>query len=385
MDHMTKLPSLLILSFSPIRSDPRVLKQVELFKGKYAVSTCAYGAAPDGVAEHFELPADARGWSSDKVGLISRQYARVYNGMTAVQEARKILPRRHFDIIIANDLNTLPLALELEPLLGVHSDLHEYAPSEKESDKKWRLFVAPFMRWICRRYLPAARSVTTVSQGIADEYHRKFGVDVGVVTNAAPYSASEVTPTGSAIKIIYSGAGQRYRKIELIIEAMRGVRDEIQLDFVVMPNEPDYVNELKRLADTLPNVKFLETVPYEQLVPLMRNYDVGMCFLPNSTFNLQHALPNKFFESVQARNGIIIGPSPAMVSLVEQYGIGTVAADFTVESLHTTLESLTPEIVSGWKSAADTAAKPLSAESQVLVWREAIERIANGQNAAKTD
>ena len=128
MDSMTDLPSLLILTFSPLRSDPRVLKQVELFKDKYRVVTCAYGEAPDGVAEHFALPEDSRGWPSDKVGLISRQYGKVYNSLPAVQSARAILPKGSFDIILANDLNTLPLALDLAPKMGVHAGLHEFAP-----------------------------------------------------------------------------------------------------------------------------------------------------------------------------------------------------------------------------------------------------------------
>ncbi|MBP2413767.1 glycosyltransferase involved in cell wall biosynthesis [Arthrobacter stackebrandtii] len=373
---MSSLPSLLILTFSPIRSDPRVLKQVELLKGKYQVSTCAYGAAPDGIDSHFPLPTDSRGWTSDRIGLITRQYGRVYNGMTAVQEARKILPVGHFDIILANDLNALPLALDLKPRLGVHADLHEYAPSEKESDLKWRLFVAPFMRWICRKQLPMATSVTTVSQGIADEYHRRFGVEVGVVTNAAPYLEAEPTPTAAPLKVIYSGAGQRYRKIELIIDAMKGVDDKVQLDFVVMPNEPDYVDELKRSAANLPNVRFIDPVPYEELVSLIRNYDVAMCFLPNSTFNLQNALPNKFFEAVQARIGVITGPSPAMVALVESYGLGVVTKDFSTEALRTALNGLTETETARWKTAANDAAWTLSAESQVALWDVAISDIA---------
>jgi len=182
---MSSLPSLLILSFSPIRSDPRVLKQVELFKGKYKVSTCAYGDAPDGVDEHFALPDDSRGWPSDKVGLISRRYTRVYDGLPAVQSARAILPKGSCDVVLANDLNTLPLAFELEPRLGVHADLHEFAPREKEDNLKWRLFIAPFMRWLCSRYLHLAASVTTVSQGIAEEYTKDYGMPVRVVTNAA--------------------------------------------------------------------------------------------------------------------------------------------------------------------------------------------------------
>lgn len=373
---MPSLPSLLILTFSPIRSDPRVLKQVELFKGKYRVSTCAYGDAPDGVDDHYPLPTAARGWSSDKLGLITRQYERVYGGMTAVQEARRIIPRGQFDIILANDLNTLPLALELQPRLGVHADLHEYAPSEKESDSRWRIFVAPFMRWMCRKYLPLAASVTTVSQGIADEYCNRFGVQVGVVTNAAPFLEAEPTQTAAPLKVIYSGAGQRYRKIELIIDAMKGVDEKVHLDFVVMPNEPDYVDELKRSAVDLPNVRFIDPVPYEELVSLIRNYDVAMCFLPNSTFNLQNALPNKFFEAVQARIGVITGPSPAMVALVESYGLGAVTIDFSAEALRAALNELTENETARWKSAANDAAWTLSAESQVALWESAIAEIA---------
>ena len=245
LDRTAELPSLLILTFSPIRSDPRVLKQVELFKGKYRVSTCGYGGAPEGIENHFALPDDARGWSSDKIGLLTRRYGRVYDGMTAVAAARRILPRGEFDVVLANDLNTLPLALELEPRLGVHADLHEFAPREKEADPKWRLAVAPFMRWLCRRYLPLASSVTTVSQGIAEAYAEDYGVPVNVVTNAAPYTAAEVRPVGRPLRLVHSGAAQRYRQLERLVEAMTDAPDGLTLDMIVMPNEPDYLEELK--------------------------------------------------------------------------------------------------------------------------------------------
>ena len=104
-----------------------------------------------------------------------------------------------------------------------------------------------------------------------------------------------------------------------------------------------------------------------------------MCFLPNSTFNLQNALPNKFFEAVQARIGVITGPSPAMVTLVKEYGLGAVTEDFSVEALRATLEGLTAAEVADWKIAANAAAGPLSAESQVALWESAIAGIAKAQ------
>ena len=381
MDRMTDLPSLLILTFSPIRSDPRVLKQVELFRGKYRVTTCGYGDAPDGVDRHFALPADSRGWPSDKLGLVARRYPRVYTGLTAVSAARSILPRDDFDVILANDLNTLPLALELRPRLGVHADLHEFAPREKEDDLKWRLFVAPFMRWLCRRYLPLAKSVTTVSQGIADEYTKDYGVAAGVVTNAAPYSERSVRPVGTPVRLIHSAAGQRYRKLENFIEAMRDAPAWLTLDMIVMPNEPDYVAELKQKAALVPSIRFRDPVPYSQLVSTLSEYDVSLVFLPPTNFNLKNALPNKFFEAVQARIGLIVGPSPAMVALVEQYGLGAVTPDFSAASLRETLHGLTPEKIAAWKTAADAAARPLSAESQVLAWQQAVEDIVTTQAA----
>ncbi|MBT1003038.1 glycosyltransferase [Paenarthrobacter sp. DKR-5] len=379
---MTERPLLLILSFSPIRSDPRVLKQVELFKDKYRLATCGYGAAPEGVEEHYALPEDAQGWASDKAALITRRYAKVYNGLSAVVAARRALPKARFDIILANDLNTLPLALELQPRLGVHSDLHEFAPREKDEDPKWRLFVAPYLRWLCRKYLPKAASVTTVSDGIAAQYSKDYGVDAGVVTNAAPYVEGEVHPVGEKIRLIHSAAGQRYRKIENFIEAMRTAPDWLTLDLIVMPNEPDYVAELRELAEGVPGVKLRDPVPYKELVRTLSEYDVSIVFLPPTNFNLRNALPNKFFEAVQARLGVIVGPSPAMVALVERYGFGGVTEDFSAAKLSETLHSLTPELVATWKKAADAAAVPLSAESQVRLWEEKIAHLAQKAPAA---
>ncbi|MDJ0312984.1 glycosyltransferase [Arthrobacter sp. H35-D1] len=379
---MTDLPSLLILTFSPLRSDPRVLKQVELFKDKYRVVTCAYGEAPDGVAEHFALPEDSRGWPSDKVGLVSRQYGKVYNSLPAVQSARAILPKGSFDIILANDLNTLPLALDLAPKMGVHADLHEFAPREKEDNLKWRLFIAPFMRWLCSRYLPSAASVTSVSQGIADEYLKDYGTPTEVVTNAAPYVQGTVKPVGEKVRLIHSAAGQRYRKLENFIEAMKDAPEWLTLDMIVMPNEPDYVAELKALAAAVPAITFRDPVPYRDLVATLGEYDVSVVFLPPTNFNLKNALPNKFFEAVQARIGLIVGPSPAMMGLVREYGLGAITEDFSAESLRKTLLSLTPAAITEWKRAADAAANPLSAEAQVSVWEAAIARIAAIDGAA---
>ncbi|MFK0071541.1 glycosyltransferase [Arthrobacter woluwensis] len=369
-------PSLLIVSFSHIPSDPRVLKQVELFKRRYHVTTCGLGEGPEGVDEHIALPADAQAWPADRVSLILRRYEHVYGAIPAVAAAREALRGRRFDMILANDLNTVPLAVELQPRLGVHADLHEYAPSEKETVRTWRWFVAPYQRWLCRTYFPSLASGTTVSQGIADRYSAEFGMPFGVVTNAAPFQEWSPGATGPGIRLIHSGAAQRYRRLELMIDAMKEAPEGVTLDLVLMPNELDYLEELRERGSSVPGVSFRDPVPHAEIVSDLRHYDLALVFLPPSTFNLKQSLPNKLFEAVQARLGVIVGPSPAMQTLVEQHGFGTVIDDFEPETLASAIKSLTPETVDGWKQAAHRAAAPLSAEEQVKGWESALAAMA---------
>ncbi len=365
-------PSLLILSFSRIVSDPRVLKQVQLFRDDYDVSTCGMGPAPDGVVRHFEVQADARAWVDDKRSIVLRRFARAYDNIQAVVAAQRILPVASFDAILSNDLNTLPLALSLAPHRGVHADLHEFAPREKEDDLKWRLFVAPFMRWLCRTFLSRAASVTTVSWSIAAEYEKDYGVHCGVVTNAAPFADREPQPVHSPIRIVHSAAGQRYRRLETFVDLMRHAPPGIELDLIVVPNEPSYVAELKRLGAGVSGLRFRDPVPYPELVATLAEYDLALTFLPPTNFNLANALPNKFFEAVQARIGLVIGPSPEMARILTEYGLGAITADFSVESLRGVLAELDPATITEWKRAAHSAARALSSEEQVRGWTQPI-------------
>ena len=369
---MSARPSLLIVSISKIVSDPRVLKQVQLFRDVYDVSTCGQGPAPEGVVRHFELPADARGWVDDKASVLLRRYARGYWNIQAVKAAKAILPVAAFDGVLANDLNTVPLALSLQPRLGVHADLHEFAPREKEDNLQWRLFVAPFMRWLCRTYLPRVTSATTVSAGIAREYEKDYGVEFDVVTNAAPYAEREPRPVGDPIRLIHSAAGQRYRRLENFIEVMKDAPPGIELDLIVVPHEPSYVAELKQLGSGVPHLHFRDPVPYAQLVDTLAEYDAAIAFLPPTNFNLANALPNKFFEAVQARIGLIIGPSPEMARILDEYELGVATADFEVDSLRKALAGLDRETMANWKRAAHRAARALSSEQQMQGWSRAI-------------
>ncbi|TBN55951.1 glycosyltransferase family 1 protein [Glaciihabitans arcticus] len=372
---MSSRPSLLIISFSTLISDPRVTKQIEIFKDRYDLYTCGMGPAPEGVKHHYEIPFGTRDWVLDRFAMVTRQYHRAYWDLPAVKLAQELLPVDHFDAVFANDIASVPVALSLKAKKGTHADLHEYFPELKNNDLQWRLFVSPYMKWLCATYLPQATSRTAGSAGFARRYTEDLGIPFGVVTNAAPFADREPTSVGDPIRMICTTAGARARKIEIIIEAMRGVTSNVVLDLIVMPNEPDYVASLKELGAGVPGVSFRDPVDYDRLVDTVAEYDVALSFIPPTNASKALALPNKFFEGVQARVGVIIGPGPEMTPLLEKYDLGESSADYSVEALRATLNGLNAEKVERWKQSAHRAAPELSSEEQVKVWFAAVQAI----------
>jgi hypothetical protein len=370
-------PRLLILSFSPIASDARVLKQVALFRDDYEVTTCGYGDAPDGVAHHIRVPDEFAIWRYPRLLVVLRQYRRAYRGNEAIAFAQKALSGARFDVVLADDVDAVPLALALRPASGVHADLHEYSPRQHEEVLRFRLFVKPFIEWMCRRYVSRASSWTTVSSGLAKEYERVFGFRPEVVTNAAPYVDAAPTPAHAPTRLVHSGAALRNRHLQTLFDGILAARSGATLDLYLTPNDPGYLAELRSgAAATDGRITVHDPVPYAALAETLRSYDAGVHILPPLNFNNTWALPNKMFDYVQARLAVIVGPSPEMAQYVEKYGVGAVTRDFSSAALAELVDELDAETVDRMKAASDAHARELSSESQVLVWKRAINALA---------
>jgi len=367
--------TLLILSFSPIAGDARVLKQVAEFAPDFDVVTCGYGPAPEGVVEHIRIPDEVRADDLDGRLITLHLYRRAYWSLGAVKWSLAALAGRLWDVVLANDVEAVPVALRLRSRAGVHADLHEYSPLLHEENPAWKRRISPYVSWVCRRYLPRVASATTVSRGLQREYAAQFGVHTELVTNAAPYADVAPSPVHDPIRLVHSGACLRNRALH---ETIAGVAEAtgVSLDLYLTPNDPRYLQELKDAAElTSGRVRVLDPVPYAQLGETLRGYDVGVHVLAPTNFNNRWALPNKLFDYVQARLGVLIGPTPEMAEFVTEHGIGVVAGGFGAQDIAQALGALTPDDVSGFKRAAAACASEVSAQTQTRVWRSAVERL----------
>lgn len=381
-------PRVLVLSFSPIIRDPRVLRQIRLFRDFADVISCGYGEAPEGVIEHIQIPDRFKSWRTSYKNvaalLVLRRHKRLYFQSERVQFVQNRIPEGSVDVVVANDVLAVPLALVLRPTRGVHADLHEYAPKQGENDMRWRLLVGPLMHWACRGYVTKADSASTVGKRIAEEYASVYSIaEPAVVPNASAYDDRFApTPVQSPLRLIHTGAAGRGRKIEVMIDAVKRANElrpgTATMDLVLVPGEQRYIDELAVRAAGIPDgaVQMKPPVAFDQIVPMLQQYDVGIFVCPPSTFNLEHTLPNKFFEFIQARLAIVIGPSPEMARLIEEYQVGRVASGFDAESTAQVLVELTETIVSDLKENAHKAAYPLSSEQLTRPWMDAVRNLA---------
>lgn len=380
-------PRVLVLSFSPIQRDPRVLRQIRYFSEFADVLSCGYGGSPDGVVEHIEIPERFKPWRSNyKVVaslLAARFHERLYFDSDRVKFVLRSIPAGSVDVVVANDALAAPVGVALRPRKGLHADLHEYAPRQGEDKLQWKLLIGPLMHWACRRYVTQADSVTTVAKGIAEEYASVYHIaEPAVVPNASYYDERfSPTPVESPLRVIHAGAAGRGRKIEIMMDAVKRANELkpgcVTFDVVLVPGDQSYIDELTAKANTIPNaaVRVLPPVPFDQIVELLHGYDIGFYLCPPSNFNMLHALPNKLFEFVQARLAVVIGPSPEMERVTLQHGFGLVTEGFDAESAARVLVALTPEQVASMKQASHEAARTLSAESVSAPWIDAVKKL----------
>jgi hypothetical protein len=362
---------LLVICFSNLSEDPRVQRQLRALSAWFDIT--AAGFSDPRIAGVDFVPLSSRYWSLREKAILAlmlkaRMYERAYWSAVSVRSALVNLQTARFDLILANDLNTLPLALRLAGTTPVVLDAHEFAPAEFEDVWRWRFFFRRHNEYLCARYIPHVAGMITVSDGIAAAYRERYGVEVSVVPNTPEYALlepSEVAP--DTIRLIHHGAAIPSRRIELMIELADLLDPRFHLDLVLVPTVPAYHKTLCALAAHNPRIRILPPLPMRDLVNNANAYDIGLILYPPNSLNMRHALPNKFFEFIHARIGIALGPSVEMAPLAHRFGCGVIAPDFTPVALAGVMNRLTREQVVALKRGADMAARELCYENNAGV------------------
>lgn len=355
------------------------MRQVRLLEGDYRLTVAGYGPRPDADIQFVALersPASIVRKAFWAAKLMLGAFDSYYWNQQQVRSAIAQLGAEKFDLVIANDVSSAPLAFRLAGDAPVMVDAHEYSPREFEDRRLWRVLFGRYIHDLCARFLPRAAAMTTVCRGIADEYERVYGVAPVVIHNAPFDQCMKPSPmVEGRIRLIHHGAAIRSRHLVVMIEMMAYLDERFSLDFMLMESDSSYMQELREAAKSDPRIRFIPPVPMPEICRHLNDYDIGVFLLPPVNFNYEHALPNKFFEFVQACLGIAIGPSPEMASLLRIYQCGVVSDSFSARSLASSLQRLDASAVAAFKNASHAAVAELSYEHDGKVLLSEVARL----------
>jgi hypothetical protein len=361
---------ILILSYSHLKSDPRIQRQIKALKDNFDIEVSGFSDSGDASISFFSIYSEPPFSMFRKLKRLfqfaTRQYD-LYYWDSGKKELVEKLKKRNYDLIIANDIQTLPLALEIgNPAGNVFFDAHEYHPKEFEDSFKWQLFHRPYTEYLCKKYIPKAAFFSTVCEGIAIEYEKYLEKKPVVITNAAYYA--DIIPSDvidGQIKLIHHGAAIPGRQIENMIDVMKHLDNNYSLFLMLTGKGNLYYNELMKRASVYKNIFFIDPVPFDSIITEINKYDIGIYCLPPSNFNNHFALPNKFFEFIQARLSIVVTPNPEMAKLVKKYDLGVITKDYQSETMAKEIKQLSVKQITQFKKNANQAAKVLCAEENM--------------------
>jgi hypothetical protein len=374
-------PRILCISFSDIKADARVLRQLDVLAEFGDVTTLGYGDKPDAAAEHLRIDSALPSLPQTLAGvalLALRSYKHLELKAPAVRAAADLVAGRTFDLVVANEARALPLAHHVAGGAPVWGDMHEWAPEERVHVLSWRLLIKPFMTYVCAKYLPRTQAVTVVNDSIARLYEQEFGCTTATVRNARAFEELRPSPESpDTIRLVHSGAAVPGRNLEGMIQAVGMLGPGYSLDFYLVPARDGgkYLRVLESLASGPNKVTFHPPVSPADLPAVLNRYDVGIFSLPPQTRNHALMLPNKFFDFVQARLAIVFSPSPETSRLIERYDLGAVTEDFSPESLARTLQQLDRNRITASKANAHASALELSSKVDEDTEREILRRL----------
>lgn len=280
---------------------------------------------------------------------------------------------RKFDLLVANDLDTLlanylASTLKRKPLLY---DSHEFFTGVPELENN------SFARkvWISleRLIFPRLRYIVTVNDSIAALYNKMYHKEVKVIRNipeipllSNPLQVEELRnsiPIENGNKLlIMQGAGINVdRGAEEAVQAMQYL-DSVTLLII---GSGDVIGKLKAMVKEHhldAKVKFLDKMPFDQLMNYTRIADAGLTLDKDTNINYRLSLPNKLFDYIHAGIPVLASFVPEVKKIVEQYNIGVVIENHDPRHIadKITFMFADNDRYATWKKNLITAARQLS-------------------------
>ncbi len=178
-------------------------------------------------------------------------------------------------------------------------------------------------KYIEKKYYRKADAHITVSKSVAEEYEKRLGISFSVIRNVPYKTTYHVNPDidKKPFIILYQGALNAGRKLEVLIDAMDNL-DDCECWLI---GEGDLSKQLREQAaqNEFPErIKFWGYLSPTRLKEITPKAHLGYNLLDAKSLSYQCSLANKTFDYIQAGVLGLHSPLPEYKRLFEQYKVG---------------------------------------------------------------
>jgi glycosyltransferase involved in cell wall biosynthesis len=342
----------IVLSYSNLEKDSRVLRQINwLNESGISVDAAGLGGKPFGVESFFKIspPKLVHRLLLYVLSSSPQRSASLLNSLKKSSFLQS-MRRGEYSTVILNDLDFLAFdelfSAAEEGKARIILDLHEFFPDLGGT----LLFKALHERYYkyLQRQIPNRNlaGFITVSPEIASLYSKQLDKSFFSIENIPEGMDSsrnkleeniELTKDGTKeFNLVYHGNPGKGRGLYHLLLAMRFVKGKVVLNLVLSGSKAG-ARSLKFFSNILAlkdKARFWPPVEPHQVTGFISQFDLSVIFFPppHST-SINFSLPNKFFESLSAGLGVLVGPNPAMRSIVQRFGCGVVLNDWNIRDL----------------------------------------------------
>lgn len=377
------MAKILILCAANPALNPRPNRMIKLLQNKHKVYAMGIHTTPIEGIETFSYPAyKKRGLLEEFKLYVDVFFSRWQNLIYTHNrlEIVEVLKSHSFDIIICHDLVLLPIVLRHKGNAKILFDAREFYPAQNSTNLRWQVLFARFNHYLCKTYLHHCDVIITVSEGLKNRYKKDYGIDCKLFLSL-PYYHNIIPKTTNPddIKLIYHGAANPNRKIQNTIKIIDYLEPRFSIDLMLVNTDENYMQYLKKIVHKKQlegkKIRIIPPVSFGDIIPFSSSYDIGLYNITPLTFNLKHALPNKFFEYIQSTLVLAITPNEQLTPFVRKYNNGIISRDFKPSSIAQAINALDIETIQKYKKNSQKAAKILNINSNQTLLDEIIAKM----------
>lgn len=244
---------------------------------------------------------------------------------------------KKMDAICAIDLDTIQPCYTIASIKKIPRiyDAHELFTEMKEVIT--RPAIKKIWNAVEKKLVPKFVHGYTVSEGIADEFKKRYGVNYQTIRNV-PVLKNAAHPLSSEKFILYQGAVNEARGLEYLIPAMKMVNCKL-----VICGDGNFMPQLKKLVteNNVENrIELKGWIPPDQLSVISEQATIGIALAEKEGLNQWLALPNKFFDYIHAQLPQITMNYPEYKKINEQYEVAVLIDDLNPETVAKAINEL---------------------------------------------